>query len=83
MIKFLIYKYRSPRENENSYQSIIISEEEKNNQTTSTHNSNLQELSFDESMIFSNYVSDIYYKDSCIRSTNYMLKTIFVSEFNT
>ena len=70
MIKFLIYKYRSPRENENSYQSNIISEEEKNNQTTSTHNSNLQELSFDESMIFSNYVSDIYYKDSYIRSTH-------------
>ena len=58
MIKFLIYKYRSPRENANTYQCITSNEDETLNETTSSHNSHVNELSNDENMIFSNYVSN-------------------------
>ena len=63
MIKFLIYKYRSPRENANTYQCITSNEDEILNQTTSSHNSRANELSIDENMIFSNYVSNKYCYD--------------------
>ena len=63
MIKFLIYKYRSPRENANTYQCITSNEDETLNQTTSSHDSRVNELSIDENMIFSNYVSNKYCYD--------------------
>ena len=63
MIKFLIYKYRSPRENANTYQYITNNEDETLNQTASSHNSHVNELSNEENIIFSNYVSNEYCND--------------------
>ena len=57
MIKFLIYKYQSHRDNVNTYQFNTNNEDDNLNQTTSNHTSQVEEVTNQEKMIFANYVS--------------------------
>ena len=60
MIKFLIYKYQSHRDNVNTYQFNTNNEDDNLNQTTSNHTSQVEEVTNQENMIFANYVSILY-----------------------
>ena len=60
MIKFLIYKYQSHRDNVNTYQFNANNEGDNLNQTTSNHTSQVEEVTNQENMIFANYVSILY-----------------------
>ena len=60
MIKFLIYKYQSHRDNVNTYQFNTNSENDNLNQATSNHTSQVEEVKNQESMIFANYVSSFF-----------------------
>ena len=58
MIKFLIYKYQSHRDNVNTYQFNTNNENDNLNQTTSNHTSQGEEVTNQDNMIFANNVSN-------------------------